>query len=83
MADRHDTDVLFNPSQIVMRQATLIGVLSGAVDHYARSLRFLDNNSDRFDWTAMITSQQPLDDINEALERMRTYHDIKPALVFT
>jgi len=78
----HDTDVAFNPSQIVMKQATLIGSLSGAVDHYARALRFLDNTTDRFDWTRMITSEQPLEQIDDALERMRTYRDIKPAVVF-
>jgi L-iditol 2-dehydrogenase len=79
----HDTDVSFNPSQIVMKQAMVIGSLSGAVDHYARALRFMENNTDRFDWTQMITSYQPLDQVNDALERMRTYRDIKPALVFT
>jgi threonine dehydrogenase-like Zn-dependent dehydrogenase len=78
----HDTDVSFNPSQIVMKQATLTGSLSGAVDHYARALRFMDNNIDRFDWTRMITSHQPLEQINTALKRMKTYRDIKPALVF-
>jgi L-iditol 2-dehydrogenase len=79
----HDTEVPFNPSQVVMKQATLIGSLSGAVDHYARALRFMDNTMDRFDWNLMITSHQPLEEINGALDRMRTYRDIKPAIDFT
>jgi threonine dehydrogenase-like Zn-dependent dehydrogenase len=78
----HGQEVPFNPSAIVMKQARLIGSFSGAVNHYARALSFLDRHSARFSWTDMITSHGPLEDINQAFQRMRDHKDIKPAIIF-
>jgi L-iditol 2-dehydrogenase len=78
----HSQSVQFNPSQFVLKHATVRGSLSGAVQHYYRALEFLRHRRDRFDWDAMITSTQPLDDINSAMDRMRDWNEIKPALVF-
>jgi Zn-dependent alcohol dehydrogenase len=60
----------------------LIGSFSGAADHYARALTFLENHAERFNWSDMITSHEPLENINNAFARMQRHEDIKPAIVF-
>jgi threonine dehydrogenase-like Zn-dependent dehydrogenase len=79
----HTTALPFNPSLLVLKHARVIGCLSGALEHYFRGLRFLELHADRFRWDNMITSSQPLDAINDAFERMRSWTEIKPALTFT
>jgi L-iditol 2-dehydrogenase len=59
--------VPFNPAQVVMKHATLVGCFSGAIEHYARALQFMEIHSDRFAWSDMITSARPLEEINDAL----------------
>ena len=75
------SSVSFNPAQVVMKHAMLIGCFSGAIEHYARALQFLDVHKDRFSWTDMITSTRPLAEINDALCAMKAHREIKPALV--
>jgi L-iditol 2-dehydrogenase len=75
------TTVPVNPAQVVMKHATVIGCFSGAIEHYARALQFMETHRDRFDWSEMITSVRPLDDINAALDAMRSHQEIKPAIV--
>jgi Zn-dependent alcohol dehydrogenase len=45
-------------------------------------MQFLVNNRDRFRWDDLITSTQPLDQVNEAMARLRDWSEIKPALTF-
>jgi L-iditol 2-dehydrogenase len=78
----HTTSLPFNPTQLVMKHARVTGCLSAGLEHYERALRFLDRNSDRFDWDAMITSSRPLDEINDAFALMRDWSEIKPAITF-
>lgn len=78
----HTQSVPFNPTTLVMKHARLTGCLSASVAHYYRGLRFLDRNRDRFDWDRMITSHQPLAEVNSAIGRMRDWTEIKPALTF-
>jgi L-iditol 2-dehydrogenase len=78
----HTKTLPFNPSLLVMKQARVVGCLSAAVEHYYRGLQFLAHRRDRFHWDDMITSRQPLDDINAAMGRMRDWSEIKPALTF-
>jgi L-iditol 2-dehydrogenase len=78
----HTTSLPFNPTQLVMKHARVTGCLSAGLEHYERGLRFLDRNSDRFDWDAMITSSRPLDEINDAFALMRNWSEIKPAITF-
>ncbi|MET7400379.1 zinc-binding dehydrogenase [Dactylosporangium sp. NPDC005572] len=73
----------FDASQIVHKQATLIGSLSGSVEDYWAALRFLQAHRDRFDWNAMISNHYRFEDINNALDAMRNLTEIKPAIVFT
>ena len=79
----HTQSVSFNPSVLVMKHARVTGCLSAGVEHYYRGLQFLVHKADRFAWDEMITSTQPLDDINAAMSRMRDWSEIKPALTFS
>jgi threonine dehydrogenase-like Zn-dependent dehydrogenase len=78
----HTKSLPFNPSMLVMKHARVTGCLSAGFEHYYRGLRFLDQQRSRFHWDDMITSAQPLDDINDAFLRMRDWREIKPAITF-
>ena len=51
------------------REGQRYEAIAGEID---RALRFMANTMDRFDWNLMITSHQPLDDINDALADLGT-----------
>jgi Zn-dependent alcohol dehydrogenase len=70
------------PSQIVRKHVTIIGNASGSVRHYYRALQFIKNNRDRFSFQDMISNHYPLARINDALEGMRTWKEVKPAITF-
>jgi threonine dehydrogenase-like Zn-dependent dehydrogenase len=70
------------PSQIVRKHVNIIGNASGSVRHYYRALQFIKNNSRRFSWHDMISNHYPLEQINEAMEGMRAWKEVKPAITF-
>jgi threonine dehydrogenase-like Zn-dependent dehydrogenase len=78
----HPDAVEFRPRDIILKRATVIGTASASIDHYHRSLLFLERNRDRFDWDAMISNTYPLERINDALERVRRFEEIKAAISF-
>jgi len=78
----HPDTVAFRPRDIILKRATIIGSASASIDHYYRSLQFLERHSDRFDWSEMISTTYALTEINEALERVRTFQEIKAAITF-
>ena len=79
----HDDTVPIKPGEIVRKHVRIIGSLSASVEHYYRALRFLEDNWDRFSWMDMISSTYPLERIGEAMERMRAWQEIKPAITFS
>jgi threonine dehydrogenase-like Zn-dependent dehydrogenase len=78
----HSETVAFNPSLIVSKQARLIGSLSAGVEHYWRALEFLCQHRDRFNWDEMLSATYQLEDINTAFDRMASWQEVKPAIVF-
>ncbi|MCZ4590467.1 zinc-binding dehydrogenase [Rhodococcus opacus] len=78
----HANSIPVNPSQIVVKHATVVGSVSGAVNHYARGLEFLSRHADSYDWDRMISSVRPLEKINDAIAAMTTEGEIKPAVSF-
>jgi threonine dehydrogenase-like Zn-dependent dehydrogenase len=78
----HTEMVPFNPSQIVTKQATIIGSVSADISHYERGLRFLVEHRDSFAWDDLVDSRHTLDTVNEALREMRSHAAIKPVLQF-
>jgi L-iditol 2-dehydrogenase len=78
----HGDEVAIRPGDIVTRQLTVIGALSGSVAHYHRALRFLADNAEQFSWGDMISTVYPFAEINTALDRMRALEEVKPAIAF-
>jgi D-arabinose 1-dehydrogenase-like Zn-dependent alcohol dehydrogenase len=70
------------PTQIVRKHVSIIGNASGSVRHYYRALQFIKHNWTRFSWQDMISNHYPLERINDALEGMRTWKEVKPAITF-
>ena len=77
-----DHEVTLKPGDLVRKHIRLIGTLSASVVHYYKALQFLKHNRDRFAFMDLISNHYPLQRINEAMERMRTWQEVKPALTF-
>lgn len=77
-----DGSIALRPSQIVSKQATIIGSVSADIAYYYRALRFLQIHRGRFDWDELLSTRYELDDINDALDAMRTGAQIKPVITF-
>ncbi|MFE2540965.1 zinc-binding dehydrogenase [Actinacidiphila glaucinigra] len=76
----HSQTVPFNPTDIVLKQATLIGSRSAGIEHYWRALEFLRQHNTRFQWDRMISNTYPLAEINTAFDNMATGKEIKPVI---
>lgn len=76
----HKQEVLFNPSLIVTKQLTLVGTRSASIDHYYRALEFIRLNDKRFGWDAMLSNRYPLEKVNEAIQSMMSWAEIKPVI---
>ena len=78
----HGREVSIKPSQITRKHVRIIGSISASVEHYHRALQFIAHNWERFSWMDMISNRYPLEGINDAMERMQRWEEIKPAIVF-
>jgi L-iditol 2-dehydrogenase len=70
------------PALISSKNMRILGTWSGDVSHYYKSLQFMNNNKDRFDWDMMTTNRYKLDQVNEALIAMQQLKEIKPVIVY-
>ena len=75
--------VTIEPRYIVEKQITVLGVMSGNTEHYYKALQFIHNNRDRFHFDDMLTNRYTLDQINDAMESMRAFREVKPVVAFT
>jgi threonine dehydrogenase-like Zn-dependent dehydrogenase len=66
---------------IVRKQATILGVQSADIGQFWKALEFVRRTADRFDYEAMLTTRYPLPRINEAIQSMRAYREIKPLVL--
>lgn len=69
------------PRLVVEKQLTILGVMSGDTDHYYKALQFLQHNRDRFSFEDMLSNRYALAQINDALESMRAFREVKPVVV--
>ncbi|MFE0726110.1 zinc-binding dehydrogenase [Streptomyces sp. NPDC058794] len=76
-------EVTITPVTITRRHLTILGSWSGEAAQYWRALEFLKNYRERFDFGAMITGRYHLDQVNEAMERMQRFEEIKPLILPT
>ncbi len=68
------------PSVIVSKQLRILGSLSGRAKAYWKALEFIATHQGRIPFQRMISHRYRLDEINVALERMKTYQEIKPVI---
>jgi threonine dehydrogenase-like Zn-dependent dehydrogenase len=66
---------------IVRKQATILGVQSADIGHFWKALEFVRATGARFDFEAMLTTRYPLARINEAIQGMRAFREIKPLVL--
>jgi threonine dehydrogenase-like Zn-dependent dehydrogenase len=66
---------------IVRKQATILGVQSADIGQFWKALEFVRRTRERFDFEAMLTTRYPLAKINEAIQNMRAFREIKPLVL--
>lgn len=69
------------PGRITMKNLEVLGAFSGAITHYREALLFLEQQADRFDFSAMISNRYALSQVNEAFANMRDMRDVKAVLL--
>jgi Zn-dependent alcohol dehydrogenase len=65
----------------VRKQATVLGVQSADIGQFWKALEFVRRTAARYDYEAMLTTRYPLDRINEAIQSMRAFREIKPLVL--
>jgi threonine dehydrogenase-like Zn-dependent dehydrogenase len=65
----------------VRKQATILGVQSADIGQFWKALEFVRRAGSRYDFEAMLTTRYPLDRINEAIQNMRAFREIKPLVL--
>ena len=70
----------FAPSLIVKKNITVIGSFSGDARSYSLALQFIDKHQHDFPFHKMITGRYTLDQVNTAMERMKSFQEIKPVI---
>jgi L-iditol 2-dehydrogenase len=66
---------------IVRKQATILGVQSADIGQFWKALDFVRRTGDHYDYEAMLTTRYPLARINEAIQNMRAFREIKPLVL--
>jgi D-arabinose 1-dehydrogenase-like Zn-dependent alcohol dehydrogenase len=69
--------VTIEPRYVVEKQLSILGVMSGDTNHYYKALQFLQNNHERFSFEEMLSNRYPLHRINDAMESMRAFREVK------
>src|SRR5437870_10189237 len=65
----------------VRKQATILGVQSADIGQFWKALEFVRRTASRYDFEAMLTTRYPLDRINDAIQNMRAFREIKPLVL--
>jgi threonine dehydrogenase-like Zn-dependent dehydrogenase len=68
------------PSLIVSKQLRIFGSLSGRAKAYWKALEFVSAHQQHFPFGRIISNHYSLDEVNVALQRMKTYQEIKPII---
>jgi threonine dehydrogenase-like Zn-dependent dehydrogenase len=69
------------PAEITAKHAAIVGNASGGIRHYYRALQFIKNNP-QFSWMDLISNRYPIDRINDAMQAMKEWREVKPVLTF-
>lgn len=68
------------PSMITAKNLKLIGSYSGDIGNYYQALKFIEKYQHEVPFYKMITNTYKLDEVNEALENMKAFKEIKPII---
>lgn len=68
------------PSLIVSKQLRLLGSLSGRAKAYWKALDFISTHRTDIPFDRMISNHYTLDQVNLAMERMKSFEEIKPVI---
>jgi threonine dehydrogenase-like Zn-dependent dehydrogenase len=71
------------PRYLVEKQIAIMGVMSGDTHHYYKALQFIEHNRDRFGFEEMFSNRYTLDQVNDAVESMRAFREVKAVLTIT
>jgi len=71
----------FQPSLIVKKNITVFGSFSGDARSYSYALEFMNTHQRDFAFEKMITGRYRLEEVNVALERMKSFQEIKPVIL--
>lgn len=72
-------ETTLQPSMIVKKNLQVLGSFSGDARSYWKALQFLASHPE-LPFEEMITNRYRLDEVNTAMERMRTFQEIKPVI---
>ncbi|CUR58895.1 putative L-threonine 3-dehydrogenase [metagenome] len=69
-------------NRIVDRQLSILGAYSGVGDSYWKAMEFMRLNAKNFAWDDLFGERRySLDEVGEAMARMRSFEEIKPVIV--
>ncbi|WP_017198304.1 zinc-binding dehydrogenase [Arthrobacter sp. M2012083] len=74
-------EVPVRPGFITRQQLTIMGTWSGHIAEYRKALEFMKNSKGKYDFGALVPTYYGLDQVNDAMSRMRSQEDIKPLIV--
>jgi D-arabinose 1-dehydrogenase-like Zn-dependent alcohol dehydrogenase len=69
-----------NPTYFNLRQLTVLGTHSADVSHFYRALEFIDRYGDRFAFRDVLGKTYGLNEVNAALDALRTSRELKPII---
>ncbi len=75
-------ETTLKPSTIVKKNLTVIGSFSGDGRSYWQALRFAERWQGRIPFERMLSTRFRLDQVNDALGRMKALQEIKPVIEF-
>ena len=73
-------EVPLRPGYITRQQLTVMGTWSGHIAEYHKALEFMRTTRETYDFGALVPHRYGLDEVTEALTRMRAQEDIKPVI---
>jgi threonine dehydrogenase-like Zn-dependent dehydrogenase len=73
-------EVSIQPSMITKKNLKVFGSFSGDISHYWKALQFIDKHQRDLPFNKLISNEYSMKDVNIALQRMKSFQEIKPVL---
>jgi D-arabinose 1-dehydrogenase-like Zn-dependent alcohol dehydrogenase len=79
--DRPGQEVPLSPGYITRHQIDVLGTWSGHIAEYWKALQFMSVTKGRYDFDLLVPNRYRLDQVTDALTKMRAQQDIKPIVI--